>query len=601
MAQYSNTLSIGSRLEEYRIESILGTGGFGVTYKAWDTHLETWVAIKEYFPIEWSFRGRDGVAVHPTTQGRQRTTDGTLSDYEWGLNRFLDEARILARIKNVFVVRINRYFRANGTAYIVMDYEEGEPLSALLERQGILSENDILGLLQEVLPALQAVHDQGYLHRDLKPGNLYVRSRDGCVMLIDFGAARQAIGRSSKSVTGLVTPGYSPPEQYAIRSDRYGNWTDIYALGAVLYRCISGAAPVEAAERLINDSLKPARECGAGRYNPELLAVVDKALALRPDDRYQSVAEIWQELNISMASERSTTAVADTPVNSGEFPKEPKSQVSGPSLSGVGARPPSWGRIAAMVVFLMLGAAALLWVPLRSVFVTEQPPSSIPIADDSAADNPVVESIVNNIDSSSTDFTSRADEITHSIDEARLNNVVLAPVVAIEPNASDELAKGLLALKVNKNQDDSAEPVVAEQRLPDFAERSESELEKLLRLAGESFDADRLTTPYEESALTYFEQALKLDPDNQSARRGIDKIVQRYVMLTRGEMDKPDYVKAHRFIARGLAIDADNQQLLEMAEHLDALTPVPVTSEVESDPAPQPDIDLEMALNPDSR
>jgi serine/threonine protein kinase len=202
MPQETNALPLGHQLEEYCIESILGTGGFGITYKAQDTHLEAWVAIKEYFPIEWSYRGRDGIAVLANVQGREMISDVNASGYDWGLDRFLYEARVLASIQHEFVVRVKRYFGANGTAYIVMDYEQGEPLSALLKRERTLPEADLRGLLQEVLPALEAVHQKGYLHRDLKPSNIYIRSRDGCVMLIDFGAARQSLGRHSKSVTG---------------------------------------------------------------------------------------------------------------------------------------------------------------------------------------------------------------------------------------------------------------------------------------------------------------------------------------------------------------------------------------------------------------
>ncbi|MBL8260309.1 MAG: hypothetical protein JNM60_10910, partial [Candidatus Competibacteraceae bacterium] len=124
-----DTLLPGQTLDEYLIDEVLGTGGFGVTYKAWDTLLETWVAIKEYFPSEWSFRDGDGVTVHPNTQGGFRSIDEQLSNYLWGLERFLEEARVLARVQHPYVVRVKRYFRAHGTAYIVMDYEEGQPLS----------------------------------------------------------------------------------------------------------------------------------------------------------------------------------------------------------------------------------------------------------------------------------------------------------------------------------------------------------------------------------------------------------------------------------------------------------------------------------------
>lgn len=172
MSQETNVLANGYQLQEYSIESVLGTGGFGITYKARDTHLDSCVALKEYFPAEWSYRGNDGVTVHPNSQGQVIIPEVQTSGYEWGLDRFLDEARVLARVRHPYVVRIRRYFRANGTAYIVMDYEEGEPLSALLRRQTLLSEQQLYGLLQEVLPALEAVHEEGYLHRDLKPSNL---------------------------------------------------------------------------------------------------------------------------------------------------------------------------------------------------------------------------------------------------------------------------------------------------------------------------------------------------------------------------------------------------------------------------------------------
>ncbi|MFZ1830650.1 MAG: protein kinase [Candidatus Competibacteraceae bacterium] len=308
-ARRANALPSACMLDEYRIDSILGAGGFGVTYKALDTHLENWVAIKEYFPVEWSFRDADGVTVHPNTQGEISGPDGQLSDYLWGLERFLDEARVLARVQHPHVVRVKRYFRAHGTAYIVMEYEEGEPLSVILRDGETLSEDEVRGLLEDVLPALQAVHEQGYLHRDIKPSNLYVRSSDHRVILIDFGAAREAVGRHSKSVTSLVTPGYSPPEQYTTRTDRYGTWTDIYALGAVLYRSITGHTPIEAAERLLDDHLEPAIKEGAGRYSTNLLEAIDRALAVRPEQRFVTVADMQAALRGSQDEDSSQTVI----------------------------------------------------------------------------------------------------------------------------------------------------------------------------------------------------------------------------------------------------------------------------------------------------
>lgn len=331
----ANTLPSACMLDEYRIDSILGAGGFGVTYKALDTHLETWVAIKEYFPVEWSFRDADGITVRPNTQGETSGTDGQVSDYLWGLERFLDEARVLARVQHPYVVRVKRYFRAHGTAYIVMDYEEGEPLSAVLRDGEVLAEDEVRGLLEDVLPALQAVHEQGYLHRDIKPSNLYVRSNDQRVLLIDFGAAREAVGRHSKSVTSLVTPGYSPPEQYTTRTDRYGVWTDVYALGAVLYRCITGHTPTEAAERLLDDRMQPAVEAGAGRYSTNLLEVIDQALAVRPEQRFLTVADMQNAL-AGPQEEDSHQTVIMMPTRKG--------RPAMPSAAGQLTRPPTGGQ-----------------------------------------------------------------------------------------------------------------------------------------------------------------------------------------------------------------------------------------------------------------
>jgi len=302
MTEETNALPTGYSLHRYQIEGVLGAGGFGITYRAMHEALENEVAIKEYFPAEWAYRDHQGINVRPNTQGQIPAKQGEPPCYEWGLQRFLDEAKILVQINHPGVVRVRDYFTANGSAYIVMEFEEGESLSTQLQRGGILPEPELRRLLDDVMPALEAVHGQGYLHRDLKPSNLYVRSVDNHVILIDFGAARQALGRRTRSVTSVVTPGYSPIEQYVTVGEDYGPWTDIYALGAVLYRCITGAPPVEAPGRVLKDPVQPAIEVGAGLYSRGLLYVVDQALAVRPEDRFQSVAAMRQAL---LATERS--------------------------------------------------------------------------------------------------------------------------------------------------------------------------------------------------------------------------------------------------------------------------------------------------------
>jgi predicted alpha/beta-hydrolase family hydrolase len=292
-AAHPGALAIGSRLESYEIRDVLGVGGFGITYKGYDHSLHCDVAIKEYLPHGLALRTPDGTTVVPKSKNDEKY-------YEYGLKRFLDEARILAKFKERAIVRVSRFLEANGTAYLVMDYEDGESLAEYLNRSGVLNEGEIRAVLVPILEGLRAVHDKDVLHRDIKPGNIFLR-RDGPPVLLDFGAARQALGEQTRTMTGIVTPGYAPFEQYGALG-RQGPWTDLYALGATLYHCATGRAPVEAPDRIAAlqegapDPMKPAREAGAGRCAPELLAVIDWMLAPNARDRPQSADEALARL-----------------------------------------------------------------------------------------------------------------------------------------------------------------------------------------------------------------------------------------------------------------------------------------------------------------
>jgi formylglycine-generating enzyme required for sulfatase activity len=314
MIKKTNTLPIGYRLHHYRIESVLGAGGFGITYLGVHEALRSRAAIKEYFPVEWSYRDRDDINVLANTQGGLPTSEaGEEACYAWGLERFLNEARFLAQVSHPGVVRVKDFFEANGTAYIVMDYEDGEPLSQVLQREKTIPEERVRRLLDDVLPALEAVHSLGYLHRDLKPANLYCRS-DGRTILIDFGAARQALSQRSKNITSVFTVGYSPIEQYLVESKGYGPWTDIYAVGAVLYQCVTGKQPVEAPARVLDDPLKPAVEAAAGRYSPALLRTIDQAMAIRPEKRFQTIARMRASLEAPPPGDEELTIKLPLPV-----------------------------------------------------------------------------------------------------------------------------------------------------------------------------------------------------------------------------------------------------------------------------------------------
>ena len=281
---YSDFLPVGYRLDQFRIDGLLGQGGFSKVYRATDTALHRTVAIKEYLPTQIAVR--DSTTVHPRTENQEAT-------YQWGLRRFLAEARLIAQMDHPNVVRILKVFEANNTAYFAMPFERGMDLKAFLQKRGNLTEAELLYIILPLLDALDKLHRRGIFHRDIKPQNIIIR-RGMTPLLIDFGAARTVFGQHTHSIP-IMSPGYSPIEHHS-NDVAAGPYTDLYAFAATCYFAISGRKPVDALIRTAasgqqkNDPLTPARELGQGRYSPALLAALDWGLAVMPEDRPQSVA-----------------------------------------------------------------------------------------------------------------------------------------------------------------------------------------------------------------------------------------------------------------------------------------------------------------------
>lgn len=280
----ASPLRPGARVKEYQIQRTLGSGGFGLTYLARDTHLHLPVALKEFFPAETARRLANG-QVAPWTEDCHAH-----AAFHAGLARFLDEARTLASFRHAHIVRVLRYFQANGTGYIVMEYEAGLPLRQWVARQAPLAREALLGIVLPLLDGLDAVHAAGFLHRDIKPENILVRP-GGSPVLLDFGAA----GRVNDAPTvrpAIVSPGFAAPEQYD-GTHNQGPWTDVYAIGAVMYWMATGAKPAEAIARQPDDPMAPAtRRAPAGVFGLPLLCVIDQALRPQSRQRLQSVAEL---------------------------------------------------------------------------------------------------------------------------------------------------------------------------------------------------------------------------------------------------------------------------------------------------------------------
>ena len=291
---HAYALPAGYMLEEYRIEGVLGSGGFGMTYLAHDTHLNKRVAVKEYLPNDFAMRYAE------RTVGPKSSADA--GNYQWGLKRFLDEAQVLAGFDHAHINKVYRRFQAHGTAYLVLEYISGETLSDRLRRTKVLTPEAAWRLFTELLSGLEVVHRRDYVHRDIKPLNIMLRE-DGSSVLLDFGAARQLVGQRTKSINSILTPGYAPFEQYDSKASHVGPWSDFYALGVTLYRCVTGvregpgllespARMVLQARGEVGQDMRPAAEVSRGGYDRRLLRAIDGCMKVDGRERPQSVAAL---------------------------------------------------------------------------------------------------------------------------------------------------------------------------------------------------------------------------------------------------------------------------------------------------------------------
>ncbi len=297
--RHLNALKTGQKLHWYEIRDILGQGGFGITYLAQDLNLGHEVAIKEYLPVDLSIRTKSGTVSPVSEEHHER--------YYWGLDRFLDEARTLGQFKHPNIVQVRNVFEANNTAYMVMEYELGETFQDILNRRKTISEADLKTIIFPIVDGMKVVHAAGFIHRDIKPANIFLRV-DGDPVLLDFGSARTSLEQGNQSLTSIFSRGYAPIEQYNTSDESQGAWTDIYALGATMYRSVSGIPPTDAVDRsaaiaqIESDTYVSISEIAGDEYSEDFLKAIDYAMQFRQQDRPQSMSE-W----ISTFDRRSIT------------------------------------------------------------------------------------------------------------------------------------------------------------------------------------------------------------------------------------------------------------------------------------------------------
>ena len=360
-----NGLPVGTMLAEFELTQYVAEGGFGIVYAAHDHSLQRRVALKEYMPSSLAARG-DGSQVSVKSERHRET-------FEAGRKSFINEARLLASFDHPSLLKVYRFWEANGTAYMVMPFLEGITLKDRLRELGQPPDEAwLLAMLGPLTEALAVIHREQCYHRDIAPDNIMLLAGSNRALLMDFGASRRVIGDMTQALTVILKPGYAPVEQYAeIPGMKQGPWTDVYALAAVMYYAILGKTPPTSVGRLLNDTYVPMVQTAAGRYSPAFLAAIDHALVVKPEQRTQSIEQLRAELGLTGHS---------APVSS-----VPLTAISPRAAATAGAAAAAPRKNTALLA--AAGAAALVVMGLGGYFLLASPPAQ-PTAATAAAARP---------------------------------------------------------------------------------------------------------------------------------------------------------------------------------------------------------------------
>ncbi len=539
-------LQAGYELHWYRIESVLGKGAFGITYLAHDVNLDRQVAIKEYLPGDFAIR-KDDLTVQPTTFGRKE-------DFVWGLKRFVSEAKILTKFEHPNLVRVFNVFEMNNTAYMVMNYEVGKSLQQILKSRKTLTEAELTKIIIPLLSGLEAMHEKGFVHRDIKPGNIFIRG-DGSPVLLDFGSARQTrAGRGQETseaqdtVTTLVSPGYAPIEQYSSKSNRQGPWTDIYGLAATLYKTVTGKMPISAVDRsetIVHDQKDcyiPVSKLAEGRYTGQFLAAIDHAMAFKADERPQDVIEWRTEFGI-MEDDIPTMPVPDSVLTSDKIPTT---------------------------------------VPLDQT----QDATTIKLASESEQETEKIDTFVNVVVSKPIYLQAK-----WMASVAVVIIVMAFGIIKFSGDMND-------GAREDSSREDKVAPIVQESSEPEqvVAEMSElekaaaliageeTEIEELLMQAEEDIAALRLTSPADNNALNKYLSILMIDENNAEANEGIRSVSDKYISLAYGAMKSNKLTTADKYIEKAKRIYSESDKVAPARSALQAKYAEQKTTETEAEP-----------------
>ncbi len=377
--QDNNLLAIGTRVAEFEVTRLIGQGGFGVVYEAWDHTLERTVAIKEYMPTALANRQPDG-SVTPISTKHKET-------FDVGMRSFINEARLLAQFDHPSLVKVYRFWQERGTTYMVMPCYQGITLKQALIDKRDVSEKWLVDIVDGVTQALAVMHRASCYHRDIAPDNIMLLESTGLPVVLDFGAARRVITDVTQAITVILKPGYAPIEQYSETADMtQGAWTDVYALSAVMHVAVTGRSPPPSVARLLSDRYVPLADDPElrARFQPRILQAIDAGLGVRPESRPQSMEAFRQtlglgSLDLTVAKPSSHTALKQ---------KAPTASSTGKASDTNGAvksASKSYLKWATVAVPLVLTVAAGLWwtqntTPATTVVTAKDPTGTQPAA-----------------------------------------------------------------------------------------------------------------------------------------------------------------------------------------------------------------------------
>ena len=610
-----DALPEGYELHWYEIKSILGRGSFGITYLALDKNLDQLVAIKEYFPSEFSTR-KSARTVHPVT-------DKNNDMYAWGLDRFIKEARILAKFKHTNIVRVLSVFEHNNTAYMVMEHVHGNALSLAFKNKEPFSENKLLEIFLPILDGLKLVHDAGFIHRDIKPSNIIIRE-DGSPVLIDFGAARQVSGSSTQALTSLVTYGYAPFEQYNESEETQGPWTDIYALGASLHCGLIGKQPIDALARgssLLSTNLDPYEPLSISlkeKYSNHFLMAIDHALLFHTYNRPQDVL-LWASMlkgkaqipqlpsSIIKMSEYSNDQIETVaPIEAPNIKQENAiTKKPDPSSTETGItnrnQPKHLKRTKSVALASLAGLTLIVGIAIflldekqssntNTTQLDQQINSIITKANDARLQGnylePKNQSALNlytqvlELDSTHTEALNRTNEIISLYSDGIRSDITegyyekaatkLQLLLAHTPNSAELLT---LQNELKNATSNTAQTTISHKNLdqpqttpPQSTNDPETNktTTELLARANDYFSANQLTTPSKNNAYETYLDVLNIAPDNQTAKDGISNIANQYLNLALQELENKNLELSKQYLEQGLKVAPEHNALISL-------------------------------------